>query len=179
MQIDTQTIIKSERIFLRIIDHNDIRDEYINWLNDMEVNKFLETRFQNQTFETVTNYITQILKKDNEYLFGIFNIDEIHLGNIKLGPINTIHNFAEISLFVGKKNVWGKGIGTEAINALCDFSFSVLGLHKITAGCYSNNIGSIKAFDKCGFIEEGRWKKHYFYKTDQYVDRVCLAKFKP
>jgi len=48
-------------------------------------------------------------------------------------------------------------------------------LHKLTAGAYENNIGSIKAFQKVGFGEEGRKKNHYFYQG-KYIDSVLLAK---
>ena len=175
MQINSNAVIKGNNILLRSITIDDIRQEYINWLNDPDVNQFLETRYEIQTNESIKKYVANILKSKSEYLFAICDNNERHVGNIKLGPINLIHNFAEISLFIGNKNVWGTGIGTEAINILCEFGFSKMGMHKITAGCYSNNLGSIIAFKKCGFSEEGIWKDHYLYRGS-YVDRICLAR---
>ena len=50
--------------------------------------------------------------------FAIKTTDK-HIGNIKLGPINWIHRYGDISLLIGDKDYWGKGIATEAIRA-CD-----------------------------------------------------------
>ena len=38
-------ILKGKDIFLRPITENDATEEYVAWLNDKEVNQFLESRF--------------------------------------------------------------------------------------------------------------------------------------
>lgn len=43
---------------------------------------------------------------------------------------------------------WGKGFGTESLNAILDFGFKKLKLHRIEAGCAVENIGSIKILEK-------------------------------
>ena len=42
---------------------------------------------------------------------------KIHIGNIKLGPIDFIHKNALISYFIGEKKYWGKNITTMAIKS--------------------------------------------------------------
>lgn len=49
----------------------------------------------------------------------------------------------------------GKGFGTEALNLFLDFGFKNLKLHRITAGCAIDNIGSIKVLEKVGMKREG------------------------
>ena len=102
---------------------------------------------------------------------------DTHIGNIKLGAINRCHNFADISLFIGDQKCWGYGYALEAILLLCDFAFEQLHLNKLMAGCYGNNIGSKKAFEKAGFNQEGILKKFYLC-NDTYVDGFifCLLK---
>ena len=64
-------------------------------------------------------------------MFGIFLGDEFkHVGNIKLGPINSYHKRAEIGLMIGDKSVWGKGIATKVIRMVTHFGFSELNLLK-------------------------------------------------
>jgi RimJ/RimL family protein N-acetyltransferase len=92
----------------------------------------------------------------NEILLAICDKKyDLHIGNIKLGPINWYHRRAEISLLVGNKAYWGKGIATQAIRLISQFAFQSLNLNKLMAGAYKNNLGSIKAFEKCGYKVEG------------------------
>ena len=173
-----KNIIEGTKTYLRPLEMDDVSKSYVGWLNDPEVNGFLESRFLKQTKTTVKKYVSAI-KKDKNYLFLAIVIKDggKHIGNIKLGPINKVHGFAEIGILIGDKSSWGKGYATEAIKLLVNHAFKNLGLRKLTAGCYETNVGSIKAFQKAGFLEEGRFKKHYAY-NGKYLDRICLALFK-
>ena len=75
------------------------------------------------------------------------------------------------------KEYWGKGFATEAIALVVEYAFRRLNLHKLTAGCYSNNIASVKAFKHAGFIEEGLLRRQY-YCDGEYVDAICLGVLK-
>ena len=84
-------MIETNRLILRKIVRSDINEDYIKWLNDPEVNKYLETRFQRQTKETVERYWrTQQEEKDSCWL-AMCDKDMVHIGNIKLGPIDLNH----------------------------------------------------------------------------------------
>ena len=48
---------------------------------------------------------------------------------------------------------------SEAIETVKEWAFSQLQLKKLSAGIYASNIGSIKAFQKCGFIIEGKLRE--------------------
>ena len=80
-----------------------------------------------------------------------------------------------MSLFIGEKAIWGKGYATEAIALASEYAFNGLNLHKLSAGFYAANIGSIKAFQKNGFIQEGLRKNHRIYQG-AYVDEVLMGK---
>ncbi|NRB48309.1 MAG: GNAT family N-acetyltransferase [Saprospiraceae bacterium] len=68
---------------------------------------------------------------------------------------------------------WGKGIGTEATEAVSRFVFHDLGLHRLEAGVATDNIGSIKVLEKLGMEREGlrrkilplagEWRDNYLY----------------
>jgi len=171
----TNIKIKGNRVYLRQVELSDVNQVYVSWLNDPEVNKYLETRFDVQTMESVHNYVEKMAVNKDELFFAIcLKENDKHIGNIKLGPINYEHKFGEVSLFIGVKDQWGKGYATESISILSHYALDELKLHKLTAGCYANNIGSVKAFKKAGFIEEGIWKNQYLC-NGEYVDRICFA----
>lgn len=152
--------ITGSKIYLRKISQSDVNDKYVSWLNDPQINKYLETRWNEQTMQSVSDFVKSKLEKDDEPLFAICTIEEdIHIGNIKLGPINPYHKNADVSLFIGEKKYWGKGFAKEAIKLITDYGFKILNLNKLKAGAYAENLGSINAFKKCGYIQEGLLRK--------------------
>ena len=170
-------ILKGKEYFLRPITIEDATDRYVNWLNDKEINQYLESRFVLATKENVKKFIEQTIGSGNNYFFAICENDSAqHIGNIKLGPINNHHKRADIGILIGEKSFWGKGAGSEAISLITRYAFDVLGLRKVNAGCYSNNLGSEKAFLKCGFVREGLFKNHCISEGGLVVDAICLGK---
>lgn len=149
----------SERLIFRTLTKEDVSEEYVAWLNDPEVNQFLETRFSMQNLETCEQFVMQMQNDSASFLFGIFNKElDKHMGNIKLGFINVRHSSCQLSLFIGEKSQWGKGFATESIQAVTQWGFNELGLKRIEAGCYDNNMGSLRAFLKAGYAVEGFFK---------------------
>ena len=45
-------IIRTPRLIIKSLQVHDISNNYIEWLNDIEVNKYLETRFQVQNYHS-------------------------------------------------------------------------------------------------------------------------------
>lgn len=155
--------IETQRLQLRELEVADCSDAYVAWMNDPEVKRFLETRFQpEQTIDSIRGFVASIRAKPNEVLFGIF-LKEAgrHIGNIKVGPISAIHLCGDVSLLVGARDCWGAGYAAEAIGAVSRYAFSSLGVHKLSASMYSPNVGSTKAFLKTGYRQEGLRRDHY------------------
>lgn len=168
--------LNGKSIFLRDVSVEDITDDYYYWLNDQRVNQYLETRFTPQSKFTIRKYVENLLGSKNEIFLAIcWRETNKHIGNIKLGPINWIHRNADISLIIGDSDFWGLGVATEAIHLVTEYAFHILNLHKLTAGAYEENTGSIRAFEKNGFKIEGVFKDHAF-SNGKYVDIVRLAR---
>lgn len=169
----SSNFLESELIFLKKLDYLDITDAYICWMNDAEVNKFMETRFFPHSRKDIENFIDNISNSNDSLIFGIFDKSTSkHIGNIKLGLINWVHRKANVSLFIGDKDYWGKGYASEAIKSINNYAFDILNLHKLEAGAYVDNIASIKAFEKNGFHIEGQKKQDCF--IDNYWSDVIL-----
>ena len=76
-------------IELKLIDDTYVKNEYVEWLNDYEIVKYTEQRFERHTIKKIKNYVKNVTKSENEFLYGIFHHTKhqskfIHIGNIKI-----------------------------------------------------------------------------------------------
>lgn len=171
-------ILYGQRIYLRRLTEEDASEDYVRWMNDPDINQYLESRFYTHTIESTKAFIRSVTN-DNNYQFGIF-VKETgkHIGNIKIGSINHYHRSADIGFLIGEKSFWGKGIATEAIGLATDFGFNQLKLHKLWGGLYAPNIGSFRAFQKNGYEQEGV-KKSQYLSNGVFVDDIMFGKVNP
>ncbi|MBP2316822.1 GNAT family N-acetyltransferase [Azospirillum soli] len=169
----------SPRLVLRALTDNDVGPAYLGWLTDPDVVRHLEVRFSDCSGEAVRRFIASTNASNDSLLCGItLRNDGKHIGNIKLGPVNPWHRRAELGLVIGDRTEWGKGYATEAIALITEHAFTVLGLEKVTAGCYSGNEGSRRAFVTAGYSEVGRIPRHWLC-DGQWQDNVILQKLLP
>lgn len=158
--IDMQARFTGSKVVLRLVTLEDCGARYVAWLEDLEVNRYLETRWSTQTLESVRSFVSSMLDSPDSYLFAIISNDsQTHVGNIKIGPIQWRHGFADVSYFIGERAEWGKGLASDAIRVATRVAFERLGLHRLQAGLYEGNLGSAKALEKAGFRLEGRQRK--------------------
>lgn len=168
--------LEGRRIYLRPAEDKDINKRYLSWIDDSAVTRFMESRFKKWTLRELKKYADGIRDShDNLFFAIILKSRDRHIGNIKIGPINRIHKFADIGILIGDKSCWGRGYAAEAIELAADYAFTGLKLHKLTAGAYATNIGSIKAFQKAGFRVEGIRSKHY-RESAGYVDCILMGR---
>lgn len=168
--------IITERLRLRALETDDAEGPYAEWVQDPEVTRYLEIRFLDLGRDDLRDYIQTMNASSDNLFLGIFiRESNEHIGNIKLGPVIAAHKRADLGLMIGAKSMWGKGYGTESIEAVSQYGFDVLGLHKIVAGCYSGNTPSAKAFLKLGFVKEGVQKDHWISDGD-WQDELLLGR---
>ena len=154
-------VLKSKILCLKELELNDVTQQYVDWLNDVEINRYLESRHTHQDIQKVRLFVEVCRDSKLDFLFGIFLKNSMkHIGNIRLHSIDKNHSHAEIGLLIGDKNSWGQGFASMSISMVTQFAFNQLGLNKLSAGCYENNIGSKKAFEKSGYQIEGFFRSH-------------------
>lgn len=168
------SLLETDDIYLRKISISDCNENYLNWMNDSEVNKYLESRFTSHSINSLKDFVNSMNNSENNVLFAIIDkSSDKHIGNIKLGNIHPVHKYADIGLIIGDKNYWGKGIGTKSIQLVTEHAFDNLNLRKVLAGVYEYNIGSIRAFEKCGFKRAYVKKDTYFFDGN-YIDAIVF-----
>jgi ribosomal-protein-alanine N-acetyltransferase len=154
--------VEGDAIFLRPLSSDDVNASYLRWLTDPEINQFMETRHRPQTAQTIGEFVERVNGRDDEFLFGIcLKKDGRHVGNIKVGPVKQNHSVADVSLFIGERDCWGQGLAADAIRAISRFAFTSMNVDKLNAIAYAANRGSIGAFLRAGYSQEGLRRKHY------------------
>ena len=177
MRIEATDRWRNELVALRLLRTEDVTDTYVDWLNDPEINRFLESRFQRQDSAGVEAYVEAMLASDRNLLLAITDRAlGLHVGNIKLGPIDRPHGLGDIGIMIGDRAAWGLGLGTAAIRCLVDIARDELGLRKLSAGCYASNRGSVRAFEKVGFQVEAV-RPHHFDLDGRFEDHILLSRF--
>ena len=158
--------LETPRLLLRSMRPSDASQRYLSWLQDSEINRYLEVRFAKVTdISGLAEFIQSANDSADSLLMGIFlKSDERHIGNIKLGPIVYHHARSDIGYLIGERSCWGKGLATEAITAVARYGLSVLNLAKITAGCYEPNQGSARALQKAGFVHQATIPSLFVYE---------------
>jgi len=164
-----------ERLYLRLLEESDIGEEYLGWLNDAEVTRYLEAGTFPSTTHTIRKYIEHFQNSTTDLLFAIIDRGtHQHVGNITLNRINWIHRTADTGLMIGRKEFWGKGYAFEALSLLIEYAFQKLGLQKIVAGAVADNIPIIVTLEKLGFKVEGKPRREFFVEGE-YRDSVRLG----
>jgi RimJ/RimL family protein N-acetyltransferase len=152
--------IKTNRLILKNMETEEITQEYVNWLNDKDFNRFLSNSDFDHTKESCCSYVKSFQNKNDRALLGMFLKDSgLHLGNITLYIYDWRRCVASIGISLGRRGYSGKGFSTEGLIALRNHSFEELGLHRLEAEVACENIRSLKLFLKSEFMIEGTLRR--------------------
>jgi len=94
---------------------------------------------------------------------GIFQVRELEPG----------FDAAEWGFAIGSP-FWGTGVFEESARLVLEFTFDVLGVHRLEARCAVRNGRGNGALQKIGAVQEGVLRKS-FLKDGQYLDQALYA----
>ena len=160
-----------ERIYLSPRNVEDV-EIFTEWMNDFFITDYTGRSYSTITLQEEKAYLEK--EQNNKSVFAIIDLqtDEI-IGNVGLHEINNINRTATLGIFIGNKNYWSKGYGTEAIQLILDFGFNYLNLNNIDLVLMEFNQRALKCYEKCGFKEIGRRRKCNFI-NGKYYDSILM-----
>lgn len=165
--------IETDNLILKPMQIEFATEKYCAWLNDKDVNKYLEI-FEEQTIDNLKKYVENAVKSKLYFWAICLKNGNKHIGNIKIDPINIYHQFGEYGILMGDKDEWGKGYAKEASIAVINFCFSNLKLRKICLGVVVDNTSAFELYKKIGFEQEGLYKNHGKY-NNKFCDVARMA----
>ncbi len=146
----------------------------VRWLNDPEVTAwtlmgdFPLTRLAEQEF-----FERAAKESDTMVVFAIETREEEHIGVTGLHDISFRHGSATSGTIIGRRSLWGRGLGTETVAVRSRYAFEVLGLRMVLSHAFADNVASLRMLARNGYCEVGRLPQR-FWKRGAYRDLVLL-----
>jgi [ribosomal protein S5]-alanine N-acetyltransferase len=170
--------LEGQQIYLRAITMNDVTESYLSWLNDEETTRGLASGVFPSNIEELKKFVEGVISNRNVVMLAICDqLNNEHIGNIKLDNFDWVSRTCELGLLIGNKKYWGKGIGYEVCQLTLNYAFTDLNIRKVSLAVYANNPAAIKLYEKLGFQKEGALRKHIF-ESGQYFDKYYMGIFK-
>ena len=166
--------LKTTRLILKPLQLKFLSDRYLNWMKDPDIIKHMESGGENYSHHMLKDYLLKIESDRINSWAIILKSDNLHIGNIKIHPIDKKNLVGEYGIMIGDKKTWGQGFANEASIAVIKYCFKSLFLKEITLGVKRNNVSAIKLYKNLGFIENQ--KLYNKYNRKDYMRMILTNK---
>ena len=103
----------------------------------------------------------------------VIDVDGVAVGTVGVFDIDEVSRHGELGIAL-VPSARGKGIGTEAVTQILEFAFVRGNLRRVHLEVIASNAGAIRAYEKAGFIVEGRQREHAWVRG-RYEDLVRMG----
>jgi RimJ/RimL family protein N-acetyltransferase len=164
-----------ENVYLRSLELSDLERTW-KWHNDPALYEMLVSPFRYVSLVAEEEWLRQKLAySQSEFQLAIcMKETDQHIGDIHLRNIDWISRHAEVGIFIAEVEHWSKGYGQEAMGLILRHAFNDLGLQRVYLTVLDDNHRAISAYEKCGFVVEGRLR-HHVYKRGQFKDLIFMG----
>jgi RimJ/RimL family protein N-acetyltransferase len=166
---------EGEKVRLVPLDRDKHIDNALLWFNDPEITQWLETGDWPLTRGAEEEFFRGAERPDRSSVqFAVESLQGEHVGFSGLRSIDWQSRVAVSGSVVGRKDLWGKGLGSDAARVRNRYAFGVLGLRLLVATVIADNSRSMAMLAKVGYDEVGRVPERY-WKRGAYRDQVILT----
>ena len=165
--------MQGKLVRLRAYEKSDA-DALFRWFSDEEVTRWLgppnlPSRAQQGKFIEMAS-----ASGDDAKYFAIETLDGKLVGDCGLRKIDWKSRKAEFFLTIGEKQLWGKGLGSDALRIAIRLAFDKLNLNRLWLTTLVNNSRAVRCYEKCGFVREGLLRQESFV-DGKYRDVFMMA----
>jgi RimJ/RimL family protein N-acetyltransferase len=111
---------------------------------------------------------------DGEYHFAIHTLEPDRLIGFVSLWLRWQHADAWLGIGIGDRADWGQGYGTEALRIALRYAFEELNLHRVSLTVLGANPRAQRAYEKAGFVVEGRQRSQNQYDGRR-IDDVFMG----
>lgn len=156
-------ILKGQKVTLRPIRLSDA-ERFVKWLSDPAVYQYLQAQNRHLTLKKERQWIKSSLKDKKDKRFAIETLEHRHIGVVSLERVEAKHKRATFGIFIGDKDFWNHGFGSDAGRVILEYGFKKMKLHKIELDVYAYNPRALKVYKRLGFKREGIKREHNFHQ---------------
>jgi [ribosomal protein S5]-alanine N-acetyltransferase len=153
-------VLETKRLTLREMTLHDI-DDLLEVLSDPEAMQFYPQPFDLQMTQT---WIERNIQRYAQHGFGLWALILKESGKL-IGDcglvVQEVDGVEEVEIgYHIRRDLWGKGLATEAAQACCNYGFTQLGFDKLISLVNPANIASCRVAEKNGMslIKEIEWR---------------------
>lgn len=172
-------MILGDQVRLRAIEKEDL-PFYAKWLNDPDVRRGLSLIMPLSMAEEEEWFANMLKRSPYERPLAIEIQPDpqkdlwVFVGNCGLFEIDWQNRLAEVGIHIGEKSYWNQGFGSKVMRLMLKHGFENLNLHRIWLQVFENNQRALRAYEKAGFILEGKFREAKFIEG-KYVDVMIMS----
>jgi RimJ/RimL family protein N-acetyltransferase len=160
---------------LRAMEPTDA-DALWRWNHDPEVMRWMQDDYP-QSLARVAKWLGEERGRNEhgDLLLGIEpRGDDRLVGLVRLHETEPELGIATLDIYLGEKDTWGKGYATDTVRTVCRYGFDKMRLHKITLTVVTENEAAWHAYEKVGFVKEGRLRE-VFRRDGTWYDEFTMG----
>jgi len=154
---------------------------FAEWQLQPEVTRFWGPRFTTETVATAEERLKRHLESRDSVSWSIAYQGET-VGFTGVFDINWASRDGETGIFIGRHDLYGKGIASEAIRLRMAFIWNEMDLHRTHNWIALANKGSWRANQKAGYSQIGTYPRSWFRSGewfDEWLGEAFPSTFPP
>lgn len=170
------SIVYGKRVRLRGAERSDL-EKFMIWINDPEITAGLALFLPMSSVDEEKWFDSVMQRPQEEKPLVIDMKDGTEwrlIGNSSFFGFDWVARSAEVGIMLGDKTIWNLGYGSEVMSLLLRHGFRTLNLNRIYLRVYAENKRAIRAYEKVGFVHEGRMRQAV-YKDGSYSDILYMS----
>jgi RimJ/RimL family protein N-acetyltransferase len=147
-------VLKGDRVTLRRPREDDFQAR-LKLGTDAEIFRMYGgnlTDLRPTTEDAAKRWVQRLLSQDYAWIIEAGSL----IGEIRLDRVDLRDRRAGLAIGIEDASQLGKGLGSEAIALALGYAFNDLKLHRVSVRVVDYNLRAIRAYQKCGFVIEGR-----------------------
>jgi RimJ/RimL family protein N-acetyltransferase len=174
-------MIRGELVNLRAVERTDAPD-VVRWFNDPDLMRYWgigdATASSNDIQRQIESWLDEETRLGRPASLIVETLDGAAIGLVVLSEYRPDDRSAALSLLIGDRTHWGKGLGSDTLRTLVDSCFSSWNLHRVWLRTEAFNERALRLYRGRGFTHEATLRDAT-YLDGEYHDVLVFSLLEP